>query len=113
MDGPGRRRPKGDENYWFLGRRSRIDRSGIELLNRPRPTQGCRANRRGIIYIKTLKAKLNPICHLLALLGAHHILHVGRIMVNKQLTCYLPAFAYANAPRQKKTSRNACHMFRK
>ena len=23
------------------GRRSRIDRSGIELLNRPRPTQGC------------------------------------------------------------------------
>ena len=23
-----------------------------------------------------LNAKLNPICHLLALLGAHHILHV-------------------------------------
>jgi hypothetical protein len=30
-------------------------------------------------------AKLNPICHLLALLGAHHILHVSRIRVN-QLT---------------------------
>ena len=30
----------------------------------------------------TLKnAELNPICHLLALLGAHHILHVGRIRV--------------------------------
>jgi len=28
------------------GRRSRIDRSGIELLNRPRPTQGCRVDRR-------------------------------------------------------------------
>jgi hypothetical protein len=26
-------------------------------------------------------AKLNPICHLLALLGAHHILHVSRIRV--------------------------------
>jgi hypothetical protein len=26
-------------------------------------------------------AELNPICHLLALLGAHHILHVSRIMV--------------------------------
>jgi hypothetical protein len=25
---------------------------------------------------------LNPICHLLALLGAHHILHVSRIRVN-------------------------------
>jgi len=26
--------------------RLRTDRSGIELLNRPRPTQGCRVNRR-------------------------------------------------------------------
>jgi hypothetical protein len=25
-----------------------------------------------------LNAKLNPICHLLALLAAHHILHVSR-----------------------------------
>ena len=28
-----------------------------------------------------LNAKLNPICHLLALLGARHILHVSRIRV--------------------------------
>ena len=28
-----------------------------------------------------LNAKLNPICHLLALLGAHNILHVNRIRV--------------------------------
>jgi len=28
-----------------------------------------------------LNAKLNPVCHLLALLGAHHILHVNRIRV--------------------------------
>jgi hypothetical protein len=27
-------------------------------------------------------AELNPICHLLALLGAHHVLHVSRIRVN-------------------------------
>jgi len=34
--------------------------------------------------INPLNAKLNPICHLLAsLLGAHHILHVGRIRVNR------------------------------
>ena len=34
--------------------------------------------------INRLKAELNPICHLLALLGAHHILNVSRIRVNPQ-----------------------------
>ena len=28
-----------------------------------------------------LNAELNPICHLLALLGTHPILHIGRIKV--------------------------------
>jgi len=32
-------------------------------------------------YINPLNAELNPICHLLALLGAHHILHVSRVRV--------------------------------
>jgi len=32
-----------------------------------------------------LNAELNPICHLLALLGAHHILHVNRIRVNIEI----------------------------
>ena len=32
--------------------------------------------------ISPVNAKINPICHLLALLGAHHILHVGRKRVN-------------------------------
>jgi hypothetical protein len=32
-----------------------------------------------------LNAELNPICHLLALLGAHHILHVSRIRVKEEL----------------------------
>ena len=31
-----------------------------------------------------LNAKLNPIYHLLALLGAHHIIHISRIMVNTE-----------------------------
>ena len=31
--------------------------------------------------LNPLNAELNPICHLLALLGAHHILHVSRIKV--------------------------------
>jgi hypothetical protein len=35
------------------------------------------------LYIDSLNAELNPICHLLALLGAHHILHVSEIRVKK------------------------------
>ena len=34
------------------------------------------------VTINPLNAELNPICHLLALLGAHHFLHVSRIRVN-------------------------------
>jgi len=32
--------------------------------------------------INPLKDELSAICHFLALLGAHHILHVSRIRVN-------------------------------
>jgi hypothetical protein len=32
--------------------------------------------------LNPLNAELNSICHLLALLGAHHILHISRIRVN-------------------------------
>jgi hypothetical protein len=32
--------------------------------------------------INPLNAELNAICHLLALLGAHYILHVSRVRVN-------------------------------
>jgi len=34
-----------------------------------------------IYYFNPLNAELNPICHLLALLGAHLILHISRIRV--------------------------------
>jgi len=33
------------------------------------------------VHTLTLNAELNPICHLLELLGAHHILHIFRIRV--------------------------------
>jgi hypothetical protein len=37
----------------------------------------------GLIRVfNPLNAELNPPCHLLALLGAHHILHVSRIRVS-------------------------------
>jgi hypothetical protein len=35
-----------------------------------------------IMYFNPLNAELSPICHLLALLGVHHFLHVSRIRVN-------------------------------
>jgi hypothetical protein len=35
-------------------------------------------------YFNPLNAELNPICHLLALLGAHHILHVSRLKVKRK-----------------------------
>ena len=33
------------------------------------------------VLFNHLKPELNPICYLLALLGAHHFLHVSRIRV--------------------------------
>jgi hypothetical protein len=33
------------------------------------------------VTINPLNAELNPICHLLALVGTHHILHISRIRV--------------------------------
>jgi hypothetical protein len=35
-----------------------------------------------VTYTNPLNTKLSPICHLLALLGSHHILHVSKIRVN-------------------------------
>jgi len=40
-------------------------------------------------YINPLKAELNPICHLLALLGAHLIFHVSRIRVKVEYGTYV------------------------
>jgi len=34
-----------------------------------------------VVLFNPLNAELNPICHLPALLGAHHILRVSRIRV--------------------------------
>ena len=41
-------------------------------------------------YINHLNAELNPICHLLALLGAHRILYVSRIRVKSLASLVLP-----------------------
>jgi hypothetical protein len=47
------------------------------------------------LNINPLNAKLNPICHLLALLGAHPILHISRVRVKIYILLY--AFFLGNS----------------
>jgi hypothetical protein len=42
--------------------------------------------------LNPLNAELNPTCHLLALLGAHPILHISRIRVNVLRKIYTKMF---------------------
>jgi len=48
--------------------------------------------------VNPLNAKLNPICHLLALLGANHILHVSRVRVNYKYFAGMKGTIYGNGP---------------
>jgi hypothetical protein len=57
--------------------------------------------------INPLNAELNPICHLLALLGAHHILHVSRIRVNEQNETLISLSVLLFQTSQE--SRRCCH----
>ena len=41
------------------------------------------------ILFNPLNAELNPICHLLAVLVAHHILHVSRVRVKERITYHV------------------------
>jgi len=45
-------------------------------------------------YFNPLNAELNPICYLLALLGAHHFLHVSRIRVKSLTLGLLTSYIY-------------------
>ena len=60
--------------------------------------------------INPLNAELNPICYLLALLGAHHFLHVSRIRVKsltlKQLMSYIFKFNIHGTVHRSMTSSN-------
>ena len=44
--------------------------------------------------VNPLNAELNTICYLLALLGAHHFLHVSRIMVKSLTLRLLMSYVY-------------------
>ena len=55
-----------------------------------------------VAFINPLNAKLNPICQLLALLRAHHILHVSRIRVKKERYTRSQASVRTHSGWQKK-----------
>ena len=44
--------------------------------------------------VNPLNAELNPICHLLALLGVYHFLHVSRIMLKSLTLRLLMSYIY-------------------
>ena len=46
------------------------------------------------VELNPLNAELNPICHLLALLGVHHFLHVSRIRVKSLILRLLMSYIY-------------------
>jgi len=49
-------------------------------------------------YLNPLNPELNPICYLLALLGAHNFLHVSRIRVKLLTTGRSPAEIVGSNP---------------
>jgi len=51
-----------------------------------------------ICWFNPLKPELNPICYLLALLGAHHFLHVSRIRVKLLTFMRLMSYIYMEHP---------------
>jgi len=47
-----------------------------------------------VILVNPLNAELNPICYLVALLGAHHFLHISRIRVTSLTLRQLMPYIY-------------------
>jgi hypothetical protein len=56
-----------------------------------------RLNRIG--HFNHLNAELNPICHLLVLLGAHPILYINRIRVNRLDSNIKVSQVFSNNPQ--------------
>jgi hypothetical protein len=55
----------------------------------------------GCTVLNPLNAELNPFCHLLALLGAHHILHVSRIRVKGILLPFIKLCFLIHSTKKK------------
>jgi len=59
--------------------------------------------------LNTLNAELNPIFHLLALLGAHPILHISRIRVNNSAQRSYKRILYGTLPNN--APENICALY--
>ena len=56
--------------------------------------KGCPTTHQTRHFFNPLNPELNPICYLLALLGAHHFLHVSRITVKLLIFRRLMSYIY-------------------
>ena len=86
---------------WLWGPSKRFSEYRWLFFVRIRPKCALNNSSRKSFEFNPLNAELNPICHLLTLLGAHHILHVSRIRVkplNAELNpiCHLLALLGAH-----------------
>ena len=65
----------------------------------------------GRTVLNPLNPELNPICYLLALLGAHHFLHVSRIRVKlltlRQLMSYVYGAPILDVSRSHTTTQHS------
>ena len=64
-----------------------------------------------VLFINPLNPELNPICYLLALLGAHHFLHVSRIRVKlltfRRLMSYIHGAPILDVSRSHTTTQHS------
>ena len=82
-------RGKPRKPQWLLplcGPQFEIETSNIEIQNYYLLIRDFRFN--------TLSVELNPICYLLALLGAHHFLHISRIRLKSLTLRLLMSYIY-------------------
>ena len=77
----------------FSKKRSQTSGFVVAVQNRLRQYHGPQAD-----LINPLNAELNTICYLLALLGAHHFLHVSRIRVKSLTFSLLISCIYMEHP---------------
>jgi len=70
--------------------------------------------RRGVLtslLLNTLNPELNPICYLLALLGAHHFLHVSSIRIKlltlRRLLSYIYGAPILDVSRSHTTTQHS------
>jgi len=65
-------------NKWLVSGSQTLFFPFLRLLVEPVTSGAAR------VRFNSLTAELNPICHLLALLGAHHIFHISGLRVNDE-----------------------------